>query len=649
MNQFYPHLFSPIQVGSLTLKSRLIASPISLFDLELTKEHRHTISDFFFYKLRASGGASIVTLGDSTVHPSGNSEGFNTPKTMIYMHESIPFLCDITDEIHRYGAIANIELNHNGLRGAFPGADAWGVEDMIRENGGRVIGMNEDMINEVVDYFGISAENAKHAGFDMVMIHAGHGWLIGQFLSPYCNHRKDKFGGSLENRARFLMMVIDSIRKHCGRRFPIEVRISGSECAPEGVNGITIDESIELAKMLDGKIDLLHVSAGTDLFEETTVVSHPSMFLPHGVNVKYAAQIKPHVKMPVVTVGSLSDPEMMEEIIATGQADMCAVGRSLIADPMLPEKARTGRSKDIRPCIRCFQCLGVGGWYGNVRCSVNPLIGRAWESFVPPALTASKTVLIAGGGPAGMQAALTASERGHHVILCEKNSVLGGTVRYSAKVCFKEDTWNYLNYMIRRVSESDIDLRLNTEVTPKLIEEINPDKVIAAVGATPLIPPIPGVEHAVPLLSVYLDDQPVGQSVAIIGGGLAGIEAAIEFASEGKLPVVIEMQNDYAPDCNMMHKFGINNQIKKYSIDIRLNARCMKIESDGVVYEDILTGESIKVYADTILIAAGMKSRSEVVEQLRSASDEFEWIGDCKRPGQIIGATRGGYDAAINI
>ena len=649
MNQYFPHLFSPIKVGSLTLKSRLIASPISLFDLERAKEHRHTISDFFFYKLRAAGGASIVTLGDSTVHPSGNAEGFNTPKTMIFMPDSIPFLCDITDEIHRYGAIANIELNHNGLRGAFPGVDAWGVEDLVKENGGKVIGMDEDMIQEVVEYFGISAENAKHAGFDMVMLHAGHGWLIGQFLSPGCNHRTDRFGGSLENRARFLMMVIESVKRHCGRRFPIEVRISGSECTPEGIPGITIEESIELAKMLDGKIDLLHVSAGTDLYEPTTVISHPSMFLPHGVNVKYAAAIKPHVKMPVVTVGSLSDPAMMEEIIATGQADICAVGRSLIADPFLPEKARTGKAEDIRPCIRCFHCLGVGGWYGNVRCSVNPVIGRAWEAFNPPALTEPKTVLIAGGGPGGMQAALTAAERGHKVILCEKESVLGGTARYSEKVAFKEDTWNYINYLIRKVKEADIDLRLNTEVTSAVIQEIQPDKVIAAVGADPLIPPIPGVENATSLLSVYLNDEPVGENVAIVGGGLAGIEAAIEFASMGKHPVVIEMQNNYAPDCNMMHRFGINTQIEKYEIDIRLNAQCKQICEDGVVYLDTITGEEIRIDADTVLIAAGMKPREGTVEELRSACDEFQWIGDCRRPGQIVNATRGGYDAATNL
>lgn len=649
MDKNYPHLFSPIKVGKLTLKSRLIASPISLFDLESAEEHRHTISDLFFYKLRAAGGAAIVTLGDSIVHPSGNAEGLNTDKTMIYMPKSIPFLCDITDEIHRYGAWANIELNHDGRRAAFPGRDGWGVEDMITENGGKVIGMNEEMIDEVVDGFAKSALNAKKAGFDMVMLHAGHGWLLGQFLSPFCNHRTDRFGGSLENRARILMMIIDRVHQFCGRDFPIEVRISGDECTPEGVPGFTIDQAIELAKMLDGKIDLLHVSAGTDLFEYGCVISHPSMFSPHGMNVKYAKAIKPHVKMPVVTVGSISDPEMMEEIISSGAADIVACGRSLIADPYLPDKARKGLTEEIRPCMRCFQCLGVGGWNGNLRCSVNPIIGRAWEAFIPAPATEPKTVLIAGGGPGGMQAALTAIDRGHKVILCEKEPELGGTIRYGRNVWFKADMMHYMDYMIDHVMKSGAEIRLNTEVTNQLIEDIAPDCVICAVGATPIVPPIKGIEKATSLLDSYMNEMLVGDKVVIIGGGLAGIEAAIEYGHDGKHPVVIEMRDDYAPDCNAMHRFAINTQIENLKTDIRLNAKCILVEDNSVTYEDLKTGETVKVEADTILYAAGMRPRENVVEELRSVSEEFQWIGDCRKAGQVVNATRGGYEAAMNI
>ena len=648
----YPHLFEPLTIKGVTFKNRVMASPISLFDLHTSPEHRHSISDLFFYRLRASGGAAVVTLGDSIVHPSGNTEGLNDDKTMLWRKSSIPFLCDITDEIHRYGAYASIELNHDGIRAAFPGTDAWGASEYTRENGGKVLPMTEAMIEEVAEGYGLSAENAKKAGFDMVMLHAGHGWLLGQFLSPFWNHRTDRFGGSLENRARFTMMAIESVRRHCGSDFPIEVRFSGDEAMPEGLPGITIEEGIAFAEMLDGKVDLLHVSAGNNNFGSSEVVTHPSLFLPHGVNVKYAAAIKPHVKTPVVTVGSLSDPEMMEEIIASGKADLVAVGRSLIADPALPNKARAGKTEDIRPCLRCFQCLGVGSENGNTRCSVNPEIGRAWEHFYPLPKTEPKRVLIAGGGPGGMQAALTAKERGHEVILCEKEAELGGTIRYSRSVAFKEDLEKYLNYLRRQIEKAGIEVRLNTPVTPALIEELAPDHVIAAVGAEALIPPIPGIEKALPLLDVYLDRLPVGETAAVIGGGLAGIEAAIELAREGKKPVVIEMGPDYAPDCNVMHRMGIDTQIEKYDLDIRLNTRCVGIEDGAVICVDS-EGSELRLEADTVILAAGTVPRTALTDALREVCYEkdigFDFIGDCRRSGQVMAAVRGGCDAALNL
>ncbi|MBQ3282530.1 MAG: FAD-binding protein, partial [Atopobiaceae bacterium] len=452
MGRQYPHLFSPLRVGSLTLRNRIMASPISLFDLAPTSEHRHSPEDVLFYRLRAAGGASVVTVGDSIVHPSGNTEGKNDDKVNIYLRKSVPYLRDVTDAIHRHGAWANIELNHDGLRAAFPGHDAWGVSAYVRpDNGGRVLEMDEDMIEQVVEGFGTSAANARDAGFDMVMVHAGHGWLLGQFLSPYWNHRRDRFGGSLENRARLALMVVESIRRHCGLGFPIEVRMSGDEGMPEGLTGITIDEGIEFARMLDGLVDLIHVSAGNNNFDSSEMVTHPSMFVPHGVNTRYARAIKPHVKTPVATVGALSDPQMMEELVASGAADLVAVGRALIADPELPDKARVGRDEDIRPCLRCWRCLGDACVTGALRCSVNPEIGHLDGHFRPEPAPVPRHVLVAGGGPAGMQAALTAASRGHRVTLCEREGELGGTIRYCEGIDFKADLWAYREYLVRQV------------------------------------------------------------------------------------------------------------------------------------------------------------------------------------------------------
>ena len=649
MTQHYPHLFSPIRIGALTLKNRIMGSPISLFDLAATPEHRHSPEDILFYRLRAAGGAAVVTVGDSIVHPSGNTEGFNDNKVNIYMESSIPFLIEVTDAIHRHGAYANIELNHDGIRAAFPGHDGWSASEYDRENGGHVIAMTEEMIEEVVEGFGRSALNAKRAGFDMVMIHAGHGWFLGQFLSPFWNHRTDRFGGSIENRARITLMVIDKIRRYCGRDFPIEVRLSGDEAMPQGLPGIDIDDAIAFAKLIDGKVDLIHVSAGNNNFDSSEMVTHPSMFLEHGVNVRYAAAIRPHVKTPVATVGAISDPEMMEEIIATGKADLIAAGRALIADPALPEKAKNGDREDIRPCLRCWRCLGDACTEGALRCSVNPEIGRSFEHFYPLPATASKKVLIAGGGPGGMQAALTAASRGHSVILCEKEDRLGGTLRYCEDIGFKSDMYDYMLYLIRQVEKNEaIEVRTGTAVTPELVREIAPDHLIAAIGAEPVTPPIPGIENAQGILQTYMEKLPVGDRIVIIGGGLSGIEAAIEFAHAGKKPVVLEMGERYAAGANIMHGFAMNVEIEKYGIDIRLRTKCVSVAPGCVTCEDA-DGSRYDLTADTVLYAAGMRPRRDETDALWESCEAFDFIGDCKKAAQIREAVAAGYFAAMNI
>ncbi|MBQ3266902.1 MAG: FAD-dependent oxidoreductase [Atopobiaceae bacterium] len=649
MGRQYPHLFSPLRVGSLTLRNRIMASPISLFDLAPTSEHRHSPEDVLFYRLRAAGGASVVTVGDSIVHPSGNTEGKNDDKVNIYLRKSVPYLRDVTDAIHRHGAWANIELNHDGLRAAFPGHDAWGVSAYVRpDNGGRVLEMDEDMIEQVVEGFGTSAANARDAGFDMVMVHAGHGWLLGQFLSPHWNHRHDRFGGSLENRARLTLMVVESIRRHCGPSFPIEVRMSGDEGMPEGLTGITIDEGIEFARMLDGLVDLIHVSAGNNNFDSSEMVTHPSMFVPHGVNTRYARAIKPHVKTPVATVGALSDPQMMEELVASGAADLVAVGRALIADPELPDKARVGRDEDIRPCLRCWRCLGDACVTGALRCSVNPEIGHLDGHFRPEPAPVPRHGLVAGGGPAGMQAALTAASRGHRVTLCEREGELGGTIRYCEGIDFKADLWAYREYLVRQVNKAGIEVRLGCEVTPDVVREVGADALVVAVGAEPVVPPIPGIEHAQGLLDTYLRRLPVGDRVAIIGGGLSGIECAIELAREGKEPHVLEMGERYGAGCNLMHGFAVDVELDRLAIDVRLGTRVVSI-GEGRVCCEGPDGMRYELLVDTVLYATGMRPRSEVVEELRSSCDEFWWVGDCRRVAQVQEAVAAGWGAALCI
>ena len=388
------------------------------------------------------------------------------------------------------------DIDFSVVQAPVPLADQ-GKEGMDFSRKGKVRAMDEEMIETIVDAYGQSALRAKECGFDMVQVHAGHGWLIHQFLSPLTNHRTDRFGGSTENRGRFLKMVIERIRQYCGEDLLIEMRMSGSDNT-EG--GYDVHEAVEFAKMVEDDVDIIHVSTGNFYYPDTDVDMIPTVFTEWGHNIYLAKEMKKHItKAKIATVGAIMEPSFMEKTLAEGSADLVVVGRALVADPELPNKARRGQEQEIRPCLRCCFCLSdyQSRW---LHCTVNPTIYRPYETLYmnPPA--SKKKVLIAGGGVAGMQAAVTAAERGHEVILCEKTDRLGGLIRYARSVDFKYDTRRYLDHMIAKVYRRGVDVRLLCEVTPELIEEIKPDHVIAAVGSTHIVPNIPGCERAIPIM-----------------------------------------------------------------------------------------------------------------------------------------------------
>ena len=667
MKTNYKHLFSPLTIRGITMKNRLEVAPISVFDLDTTPERHASARDMEFFRMRAMGGAAVVTVGDCIVHPSGVDSGhLPSPKMMACNDDNLPFFTQIADEIHRYGALANIELNHAGMLTASYEMDGWGP-DYLNFNENKTIAplseqsaeaepvyrqgvvrqMTEEMIEEVVDGFGTSALRAKTCGFDMCMIHAGHGWLIHQFMSPLTNHRTDRFGGSLENRARLLLMVIDRIRHYCGEDFIIEVRYSGTEYV-EG--GYTLADGARFAELMDGKADLLHVSAGNFYYPETECLMVPSLFKQPGFNLYLAEEVKKHVKKShVVALGALKDPAMMDEIIASGKADVIGGCRVWNADPMFGNKVKRCHEEEVRPCIRCNNC--IANYQTRItRCTVNPTLDRPGDVVRPFLPTEPKKVLIAGGGPGGMEAAIVAKERGHEVILCEKRGELGGLIRYARKVPFKKETEQYLDYMIDKVNRMGVDVRLNTEVTPALIEEIAPDFCIAAVGGKPLMPNIKGIEQAHPIMDVYDGKCEVGQSVAIIGGGLAGSEAAVELAMQGKKVVLVEMLSDIARDANSLHRPALMTEISDHAdqITVMLNTTCTEIGGEGIVCTN-KAGEKVTIAADTVILAAGMVPMRETVDALCEVSEEFRLIGDCKKTRQIGDAVREGYDAAMEV
>lgn len=641
----YPHLCSPLKVGPLTLRNRMASAPTSL--ATLGPGGHPSLENIAYYELRAKGGACIVTMGDVIVHGTGLAH----PEAVLLTDPDVlPALVPLAEAIRRHGAVASIEIDHGGGKAnpMFTSDHVSHGPSAIRAAGGYdVEPMSVDFLHEIADAYGKGAAVAKVAGFQMVTLHAGHGWLIHQFLSPLTNHREDEYGGSFENRCRFMLEVIGRIRAHCGPDFPIEVRMSGTELADEQ-GGYTLADGVEIAKVLDGKVDLIHVSTGGGHPSGGTVM-HPSMFLPHGCNVYLAAEIKKHVSTPVATVGSLSEPDKMEQIIASGQADLVCMARALIADPYLPQKVMEGRPEDIRPCQRCYNCQGGMFVTRNMRCAVDPVIGNELRGQIPVPLTRPRKVLIAGGGPAGMVAAVTAAKRGHDVTLCEASDSLGGAIRYAKHVPFKKYLDDYLHYLIRQVGRAGVQVRLGARVTPDLAEALAPDVLIAAVGARPIVPKLPGMD----LPDVVMGGKAhevigtLGQRVAIIGGGLVGTELAIHLADLGKRPVVLEMRGDYAVDSNPQHKNAIHWQ-KEHLIDFRLNTRVTAVTPEGLEAVD-QAGQPVFVPADSVVVAVGYRADETQVEALRFTAPEFHWIGDCYRPGKVGDAVRMGYYTALDL
>ncbi len=552
------------------------------------------------------------------------------------------------------GACASVEIDHGGALcdpelidldnaiGPSGYIDPWG--DEIKE-------MTREQMEDIIEAFGRGAAIVKDCGFDMVMIHCGHGWLLHQFLSPLTNHRTDEFGGSLENRMRFPLMVIDRVRQAVGKNFPIDIRISGSERVNGGYD---IETGVEIAKMLDGKVDLIHVSAGTQQDEYSAVLMHPGVFQKHGENAYLAAEIKKHVSTPVCTVGAFSEPDKMEDFLAESQVDCIAMGRALIADPFLPRKVIRNQVEDIRPCIRCGECQS--GMMKNrcMRCTVNPYIGREDDFFHPIPVRETKKVLIAGGGPGGMEAALLAQERGHEVVLCERKDHLGGALDYADGADFKRFMKRYRDAQIAKISRLPIDVRLSTPVDAALVAEVKPDVLLIATGAKPLILPIPGLQEAIDDGRVIFgadlaDDTPLGEKIVVIGGGLIGCESAVHTGRMGHPTTLIEMQEDVAVDCGRMHRLNLLHQMDVCELlTVKTGYACARIDAQGVWAKE-KEGDETLFAADHIILAAGLIPDREQVDALRTLVPETYILGDAFRAGKIGNATRAAYDAVVTL
>ncbi|MCL1827952.1 MAG: FAD-dependent oxidoreductase [Oscillospiraceae bacterium] len=662
----YEYLFEPIRLGNLLFRNRIFASPQDTY--RLTSENFLNDDATAFYEIKARGGFASVCVGDFMVDSrAGHSHPFQLRGDDVKGRVS---LTRTSASITRHGARAAVELNHAGqIAGPMAQREGfvYGVSEGVRSDGTEIREMDEDRIEMLIKCYADAAAFARQCGFGMITLHGGHGWLLAQFMSPLTNKRRDRWGGDINNRMRFPLAVTEAVRLAVGPNTPIEMRISGAEIVKGGYD---IDEGVEIARALDGRLDLIHISAGHHEDDSGSMVTHPTMFMPDGVNVKYAAEVKKHVKTPVATVGALTDPRMMEEIIASGKADVVELGRQTLADPDLPLKAMLGKEDEINKCLRCFMCFSSSTNAGIFYCSVNPEVGFEREALAPSALTRfPKKVLIAGGGVAGMQAAITAAKAGHDVILCEKSDRLGGTLICEENVPFKSKISEYIKRQSLIVTRSGVDVRLNAPVTPELAEKLKPDVLIAALGSKPVVPNIPGLrERAVPAEDVYRDPTKAGKTVCILGGGLVGLELGIYLAQLGRTVTVVEMlpvtlvtkeevsstseriSNPHAlePGANFIHGIAMAQELLKLpELKIMTSTRAVQVTETGLKAEG--PSGAVEIAAETVVCAAGYAPLYDETKTLSGVAPEFHRIGDCILPGNIKEATKLAHRIALDI
>ena len=648
MKRHFPHLCSPITIGRVTFRNRMFSAPMGGTDI--TNDGCIGPKSTAFYELRGKGGAGAVTVSECMVHPeTDGSHAYHLDTSIL---NSLAAATYTADAIHRHGAVPSLELSHSGMYAGTYMTDKskqhnmhqWGPSDTVRPDGVPVKALTTDMLSDIVASYGRVAGLAKRAGFGMIMIHGGHGWLLNQFLSPYFNKRTDEYGGSLENRCRLAIEVLKSVREAVGPGFPIEFRMSGSELF-EG--GYDLAEGVRIAQMIEPYVDIIHVSAGT--YQRGFGDTHPSMFKEHGCNVYLAAEIKKHVSVPVATLGGLNDPKQMEEIIASGKADIVYMARALLADPFLPRKIMENRENEIVHCLRCFTCMAERAVTATRRCTVNPLIGREIEGNEVSPAPVSKRVLVAGGGPGGLYAAYTAARRGHQVILCEKEAQLGGILKSEQAIPFKQEMYQLSQTYALFARNSGVEIRTSTEVTPEYVEKENPDALIIAVGSEPLVPPIKGLDgdNVVIVNDYYLEKEKVTDQVVVLGGGLAGCECAIHLGMEGKHVHLVEMRQELAPDANIRHRPLLLKEVDQY-VTVHTGCKGLAVTDEGVLCETD-TGEEILIPGTSVICALGQHSRTSLVNSLRDSAPYIAVIGDASKVSTITNAVYEGYHAALDI
>ncbi|MCU0843747.1 MAG: FAD-dependent oxidoreductase [Spirochaetes bacterium] len=665
----FPHLFSPITINGLEVKNR-VAYPA----LGLLYSYDGTLNDRYYeyFREKAKGGAGIVTVGPVGIDMAGSG----LIVLSLAGDEAIEPFKKLTTIIKDAGARAWVQLFHAGayafsviLDGERPVAPSEVYSKYSKETP-RALTIED--INNLQQTYVNAALRAKEAGFDGIEIIASAGYLITQFLSPLKNLRTDEYGGSFENRVRFPREVIERIRSAVGPGYPLAVRMAGNDFVP-GSN--TDLETPQFARVYEqAGVDLINVTGG---WHEARVPQLP-MELPRGGYAYLALNIKKEVSVPVMASNRIARPDLAERMIRDGACDMVNLGRVLIADPYWPEKARAGRQDEIRPCVACNQgCTDTIFSAKPVFCIVNPRAGYEAERNIGRAET-SLRVMVVGAGPAGLEAAVTAAQTGHTVELYEKSDEIGGQLWIAGAPPHKEELWEIVNYYKTMLVKLAIPVHLNTEVTIELIKKINPDQVIVAEGAAPLMPPIGGLDDPCVISSwKVLGENPIlGKRIAVIGGGAVGLETALFLAAKGTLSAemvhflmaheaesperirelmfhgskrvtVFEMLPKIGKDIGKSTRWVVKTALQRYGVEALTGARVVSIKDGVVTYER--EGGEHRLEFDNVVIASGSRSVKKLSEALEKEGVACTAIGDCVRPAKINDAIHEGFLAALAI
>lgn len=645
----YEHLFSPIQIGTTTVKNRVFMPPIST---NLADKGYVTDELVEHYAARAKGGVGLIITEVTTVEPTY----IYLPGDMSICDDSyIPGWKKLTDAVHKYGAKILPQLFHPAYMAfPIPGTPQLiapsNVGPYYAKEAPRAVTIEE--LKVIIRQFGEAAFRVKQAGGDGVEIHAAHAHgLLGGFLSPLYNKRTDAYGGDIHGRLRLTLEVIEEVRKMCGKDFIIDVRISGDEYTDGGQN---LNDAVYVAKQLEkAGVDFIHVSGGTTIMRGSSI---PAPGTPMGSHSKVGEEIKKQVSIPVATVGRITEPWFAEELIANGKADICMIGRANLCDPEFVQKACEGSEDEIRPCIGCLRCLNGIMFGKRVACTVNPSLELENEDNIPVAQE-KKQVLVIGGGPAGMEAAFVAKKRGHEVVLCEKGDSFGGLVKLAAVPIAKQELTKVIQYMERKLIREGVEIRLNCEVTEEMLKnEFAGYEVIAGTGADPIVVnAFTAFKHCVTADDILAGKAFAGRKVVVIGGGSVGCETADYLAPlvndlfpRNREIILLEMADGIMLQESGPGRSLLTQRMMKKGIQIHCKAKVEKVEAEKIYYTE--NGEEHCISdADTLVLAMGYRPDSKLEETLQKANVSYHLIGDAKKVGNIKDAITEGYQIAREI